>query len=72
MKFFYVLAAAALAQLGRIDEAKDGLARAQQDKALWGAGLNQAFTRVRQFKHAEDGEHYVEALRKAGLVEDDG
>ena len=54
--------AAALAQLGREDEAKKVIAEYQR------AAPPFAFaSRLRGFKHDEDRQYYAEALRKAGL-----
>lgn len=55
---------AALAQLGREEEAQEMIARYRKSELPW------VFeSHVRQFKRAEDREHFAEALRKAGLPE---
>ena len=60
--------AAALAQLGREDEAKKVIAEFRRH-APAGAPLPYAYY-LRGFKHDEDREHYAAALRKAGLEGD--
>ena len=62
--------AAALAQLGREDEAKKMIADFRR-QASANASLPYAYY-LRGFKHDEDREHYTEALRKAGLEGDIG
>jgi tetratricopeptide (TPR) repeat protein len=54
--------AAALAQLGREDEAKKMIAEYYRNAPRFSLA-----SRLRGFKHDEDREHYAEALRKAGL-----
>ncbi len=60
-----VWSAAALAQIGRDGEANEMIVRYQQSAQPWIFASH-----IRYFKRAEDREHYAEALRKAGFVED--
>ena len=62
--------AAALAQLGREDEAKKMIADFRR-QAPASALLPYAYY-LRGFKHDEDREHYADALRKAGLEGETG
>ena len=62
--WFMTWYAAALAQLGREEEAKEMIARYLRTPLPW------AFeSHIRRFKHAEDRDHFAEALRKAGWPE---
>ncbi|MCH8113437.1 MAG: tetratricopeptide repeat protein [Proteobacteria bacterium] len=56
--------AAALAQLGREEEAKEIIARYLRTPLPWAFASH-----IRRFKHAEDRDHFAEALRNAGLPE---
>ena len=56
--------AAALAQMGREEEAKELIARYRRSAMPWAFASH-----IRQFKRAEDREHFAEALRRAGLPE---
>ncbi len=61
--WFMTWYAAALAQLGREEEAKELIARYLRTPLPW------AFeSHIRRFKHAEDRDHFAEALRKAGWL----
>ena len=59
--------AAALAQLGRDEEAKEMAARYRRSALPWAFASH-----IRRLKYAEDREHLAEALRKAGFEDDTG
>lgn len=62
----HIVAAAALGQLGRFEEAQQELGR------LITIRPNMTATRFRQtilYRHPEDQEHYMEGLVRAGLPE---